>query len=399
MLCSVCGKNRSRLKKFLSIEVCSDCSKYLGAFADRKPPEDILEESLEPDGKRFLRALNTICSTLPRENAKVMLGICLANLEDEDMDPLVVISFLIAARSLWIFGGEGESRKPKVDEIHMLLKFSAVVGISVMFLGEDSDLQEEEILEHSEKNLKRVMDDLISQADEELKDYILDLREMLILGGEEEMEFERPEDSITRKRKKGKYETVYQFKISLRDIEPEIWRRIQVPSNYTFWDLHVAIQDAFGWQDCHLHEFEMPNPKTEKIARIGLPFEVIEPDTEPAICWERWLSDFFTPENPVAIYEYDFGDSWIHMVVLECEEQRKKGSGYPICLDGERAAPPEDCGGASGYEDLVEAVKKPKSRDAKEFRNWLGYDFDPEEFQKTEIKFDKPGWRLKELLD
>ena len=55
---------------------------------------------------------------------------------------------------------------------------------------------------------------------------------------------------------KKKFNQVYQFKITLKGIKPPIWRRIQVPKTYTFYDLHVAIQDAMGWYDCHLHELK-----------------------------------------------------------------------------------------------------------------------------------------------
>ena len=69
------------------------------------------------------------------------------------------------------------------------------------------------------------------------------------------------------------FRTVYQFKITLRGIRPPIWRRIQVPDNYTFWDLHVAIQDAMGWFDAHLHAFEVANPITGFAEEIGIPDE------------------------------------------------------------------------------------------------------------------------------
>jgi len=72
---------------------------------------------------------------------------------------------------------------------------------------------------------------------------------------------------------KTKYNRVYQFRITLEEIEPDIWRVIQVPETYNFWDLHVAIQDAMGWQDCHLHEFILINPLTGKKTRIGIPSE------------------------------------------------------------------------------------------------------------------------------
>jgi len=72
---------------------------------------------------------------------------------------------------------------------------------------------------------------------------------------------------------KRKYDQVYQFKITLKGTKPPIWRRIQVPETYSFWDLHVAIQDAMGWEDYHLHEFTFVLPKTGIKVRIGLPME------------------------------------------------------------------------------------------------------------------------------
>ena len=70
---------------------------------------------------------------------------------------------------------------------------------------------------------------------------------------------------------KNQYNKVYQFKITLEELDPPIWRRIQVPETYSFWDLHVAIQDAMGWTDSHLHQFEMTSPKTGSEVEIGIP--------------------------------------------------------------------------------------------------------------------------------
>ncbi len=72
---------------------------------------------------------------------------------------------------------------------------------------------------------------------------------------------------------KKKFDQVFQFKITLKDTKPPVWRRIQVPETYTFWDLHVAIQDAMGWSDYHLHRFEIVNPSTGMEIEIGLPDE------------------------------------------------------------------------------------------------------------------------------
>lgn len=112
----------------------------------------------------------------------------------------------------------------------------------------------------------------------------------------------------------SKSKSIYQFKIVLKDVTPKIWRRIQVPENYTFWDLHVAIQDAMGWYDCHLHEFEIKNPNPifrlsgQKIS-IGIPDEDSGfpgmRETKPG--WEKRIVDYFTLENKRANYTYDFG--------------------------------------------------------------------------------------------
>lgn len=109
---------------------------------------------------------------------------------------------------------------------------------------------------------------------------------------------------------------IYQFKITLEGIKPPIWRRIQVPESYSFWDLHVAIQDSMGWEDYHLHEFKILNPKTGIKDNIGLPSD--EGDEETILPgWKTPISSYFSASNKEADYEYDFGDSWDHKVSLE----------------------------------------------------------------------------------
>ncbi len=196
---------------------------------------------------------------------------------------------------------------------------------------------------------------------------------------------------------KKKYNQVYQFKITLKGTKPPVWRRIQVPETYSFWDLHVAIQDAMGWEDYHLHEFTFFLPKTGIKVRIGLPFEddfgeAILPD------WDQKIADFFTLENPKADYEYDFGDGWAHSILLEKIMPRETGIIYPICVDGKRACPPEDCGGVPGYADFLEAIRDPANELHEELLNWFGGEFDPEYFNANEVKFDDPAKRLKNVF-
>jgi len=109
---------------------------------------------------------------------------------------------------------------------------------------------------------------------------------------------------------------VYQFKVSLQEIEPTIWRRLQVPAKYSFWDLHVAIQDAMGWLDYHLHEFRLRKPHGRKWIEIGIPDDE-SGDYEVLPGWKIPIRDYFKEPGQTALYIYDFGDGWKHDLVFE----------------------------------------------------------------------------------
>ena len=195
------------------------------------------------------------------------------------------------------------------------------------------------------------------------------------------------------------YKNVYQFKITMKEIKPAIWRRIQVPENYTFWDLHVAIQDSMGWTDSHLHAFKIINPEIEESEEIGIPDDSEFAEFPMLAGWEENIADWFSEENNKANYNYDFGDDWNHYVVLEKILPKEEGVKYPICLDGKRACPPEDCGGVWGYENLLEIIKNPDHEEYEEMMEWLGGGFDPEHFEAGKVKFDNPKKRLKNLFE
>jgi len=197
---------------------------------------------------------------------------------------------------------------------------------------------------------------------------------------------------------KKKFDKVFQFKITLKGIRPPIWRRIQIPETYTFWDLHVAIQDAMGWFDSHLHRFEILNPSTGMEEEIGIPDEEFEWDTVTLPGWKQKMADYFSMNNTKSEYVYDFGDNWEHIVKLEKILPRQEGIPYPKCTDGKRACPPEDCGGSWGYEDFLKAITNPKHREHKEMLDWVGGSFDPEHFDIKEVVFENPAQRLKYAL-
>ena len=194
---------------------------------------------------------------------------------------------------------------------------------------------------------------------------------------------------------KKKFDNVYQFKITLKGSKPPIWRKIQVPENYTFWDLHVAIQDAMGWSDYHLHVFEMFDPSTGLMLNIGIPDKEGDSDDLPG--WKYKIADYFSIENQSALYTYDFGDDWEHKIELEKILPRDKNIKYPLCIAGKQACPPEDCGGVWEYEEFLEAIKNPKHKEHKEMLEWIGGDSDPEYFDIKEVEFDNPKERLKNI--
>ena len=196
--------------------------------------------------------------------------------------------------------------------------------------------------------------------------------------------------------------TILQIRVELQHIEPLIWRRFQVPGDYTFWDLHVAIQSAFDWNDTHLHEFRPVGQRNGK-PRFGIPIDDFDGEP-PLACWEHRVADVLTRANPRLEYEYDFGDSWEHLIVLEEILEPAPGKKYPRCTAGERSAPPDDCGGSDGYASLLETLANPQDPDYADWQRWAAKQkglrgrFDPEAFDEQQVKFANPTLRLKRML-
>ena len=195
-----------------------------------------------------------------------------------------------------------------------------------------------------------------------------------------------------------KFEKIFQFKVSLKEIRPPIWRRIQVPETYTFWDLHVAIQDSMGWTDSHLHNFEIENPRTGMVEEIGIPDEEGWGEIDILPGWDHKISKYFSNTLKKARYIYDYGDDWEHDIKLEKILPKDPKSKYPLCTGGKRACPPEDCGGVWGYTDFLEIIMDPNHERYEEMMDWLGENFDPEHFDMNEVRFDDPAQRKKFAL-
>lgn len=193
----------------------------------------------------------------------------------------------------------------------------------------------------------------------------------------------------------NKFEKLYEFKITLLGISPPIWRKILVPDNYTFWDLHVAIQDSMGWTDSHLHEFEVINPSEAGKVIIGIQDDSFDDERTILPGWEQKIAAYFSMNNPEATYLYDFGDDWMHEIRLENVLAREKGLRYPVCVAGERACPPEDCGGIWGYQNFMKIIANPAHKEYEETLEWVGGSFDPERFDLKGVHFDNPKKRWK----
>jgi hypothetical protein len=193
---------------------------------------------------------------------------------------------------------------------------------------------------------------------------------------------------------------VYQFRVELREIEPAIWRVIQVPSEYSFWDLHVAIQDAMGWLDYHLHAFRVKMPRKKSETEIGIPDEDFD-NRDVLAGWKVPIMKYFTEPGKTAIYDYDFGDGWSHSVLLEGILLKEKGLKYPRCIAGERACPPEDCGGVDGYYQLLKILSDPNHPEHQEYNEWLKghaknyFPYEPDKFESEKVEFWDPKKRFK----
>lgn len=160
-------------------------------------------------------------------------------------------------------------------------------------------------------------------------------------------------------------------RVTLDGVTPAIWRQLVVPDNLTFVQLHRVIQAAFGWEDYHLHQFEVGDRNIGMLHPDGFdPTEAVEDERLVRLAVALDGRRNFR-------YWYDFGDDWWHEIVVE-ERVPDDGTSARL-LAGARACPPEDCGGPSGFMDLCETLADPTHPDHAEMREWSG-NFDPERF-------------------
>ena len=183
------------------------------------------------------------------------------------------------------------------------------------------------------------------------------------------------------KRRRGpaaKNRTAFQIKVTLNSIEPEIWRRLVVPSNITLEKLHEAIQVAMGWTNSHLHQFSVGDAVYGNIEHFDDDVDVAD---ERGIA----LAEAAPDKGSAILYRYDMGDNWEHAIVVEEIVPADGGEIAARCLDGARACPPEDVGGPGGYGGFLEAIKDPGHEEHEDLLEWAGGAFDPEEFSLHDV--------------
>jgi hypothetical protein len=168
---------------------------------------------------------------------------------------------------------------------------------------------------------------------------------------------------------------ILELDIVLQGSKPKIWRRVLVPDNTTFHALHYVIQFAMGWTNSHLYQFVVGRGEYY----IGVPSEDDFYEVEDSR--KMKINTLLNEPKDKITYEYDFGDSWEHLVEVKKVHEPEKGKTYPVLIAGAMACPPEDCGGIWGYQDLVGKMKNKDSEEYEDLVEWLGDDFDPEEFE------------------
>jgi hypothetical protein len=170
---------------------------------------------------------------------------------------------------------------------------------------------------------------------------------------------------------------VLEIEVFLAKTKPRIWRRFEVRDDITLAKLHDVLQAVMGWYDCHLHQF-----RDMEETRYGPRDDDMDPEWDADVIEERTvkLRDVMPKVGSRLLYEYDFGDDWVHGLEVVKVGPVESGTRYPRCLSGERACPPEDVGGVYGFYEMLEALANPKHEEHDSYLEWLGGEYDPQVF-------------------
>ncbi len=170
---------------------------------------------------------------------------------------------------------------------------------------------------------------------------------------------------------------VYQFRVTLDQSEPSICRIIQVTGDIVLSNLHKIIQSAMGWSDSHPHVFFVDGDYYGE-SDLDNMFNSIDERTVK-------LSYLMLEKGDKISYKYDFDNSWEHNILVEKILTPYPDVHYPVCIKGERACPPENCGGIGGYGYILDVLKDPDDLRYEDMIEWIGWDFDPKYFDLDDI--------------
>lgn len=180
--------------------------------------------------------------------------------------------------------------------------------------------------------------------------------------------------SAKAKPKYSSKQMMFQMKIRLADAPVPIWRRVVIKGDTPLNVVHEIFQIVMGWWNTHLHDFEA-NGKRYADFNVLEPADAKKYEDESKFC----LADLVSGRGDGFVYNYDYGDFWIHHIVVE-SIVAAEGDGFVTCICGKRACPPEDVGGTQGYAQFLDAVEDPYSEQGEELLHWAGTGFDAESF-------------------
>jgi hypothetical protein len=169
--------------------------------------------------------------------------------------------------------------------------------------------------------------------------------------------------------------TILTFHIKLVGTDPLVTRTFNASSEITMYELHHTIKLVMGWQNYHLYQFEVGNTVIAD-SRLWDEDEM-GPITDVKVVS---VGEVFTVVGTTSVYEYDFGDGWMHHLELVDRSIHPAQEVLPPVVSGENACPPEDCGGIHGYKELLEVLKNPKHPEYRETKVWVGSKFNPTNF-------------------
>ncbi len=168
-----------------------------------------------------------------------------------------------------------------------------------------------------------------------------------------------------------------EIKVTLKEIEPPVWRKFVISTDANLEELHMVIQKTMGWQNCHLYDFSVNNGKKKFSPNDMSDLFGNEDDFEDPS--EMTIADLMMMKIEDIQYNYDYGDGWEHSVEIGKQVLLQAGVKYPLCTEGSGACPPEDCGGPYSYANLCSILSDPDDEEYTEMRVWAG-EFDPSKF-------------------